>query len=151
MEENYSRPFTGAFLILEVNNKILLSLRRNTPYGEGYYGLVAGHVEEGERIVEAMIREAKEEIGIDIKEEELEIIHVMSQYSDRENIHFFLRCKNWQGEIVNNEPDKCGELAFFDYDCLPENTLPAIKYVLNQINSKNMFSEFGWLREKIEL
>lgn len=42
-----------------------------------------------------MQREALEEAGIKIKEEDLEIVHVMHRKTpDRESIDYFLTCKN---------------------------------------------------------
>ena len=46
--------------------EILLLLRENTGYLDGYYDLPGGHVDENEDLFAAMIREAKEELGIEI-------------------------------------------------------------------------------------
>lgn len=46
------------------NEKILLA--RNVHFPEGYYSLVAGYVDIGESIEDAVKREAKEEIGLEI-------------------------------------------------------------------------------------
>ena len=56
----------SVYLILERDGKILLGRRCNTGFLDGHYGLAAGHAEAYETFREAMVREAKEEIGIDI-------------------------------------------------------------------------------------
>ena len=40
------------------------------------YDLPGGHLEQGEDLYKAMIREAKEEIGITIQRENMQIVHV---------------------------------------------------------------------------
>ena len=50
--------------------EVLLALRKNTGYRDGEYELPGGHVEEGEDLMQAMVREAKEELLINIKEED---------------------------------------------------------------------------------
>jgi 8-oxo-dGTP diphosphatase len=60
-----------AAIILENDNReILLYLRDNKPDipFPNYWDLIGGHVEEGETPEEALIREVKEELDIDLKE-----------------------------------------------------------------------------------
>ena len=54
---NPSRPFIGVFLLLVDNGKILL-LRRYDDHLKDYFMPVAGHVDEGETVTGALIREA---------------------------------------------------------------------------------------------
>ena len=54
-------------LILINQNKILVQKRKGTKLWPGYYGLPAGHIEIGENQYEALIREVKEELGVEIK------------------------------------------------------------------------------------
>ena len=48
------------------NNKILLQKRKGSKLWPGYYALPAGHIDKGENQYEALIREAKEELNIEI-------------------------------------------------------------------------------------
>lgn len=68
---------TAVHLILIEDKKILLQKRYNTGYEDGNYSIVAGHIDGNESVIKAMQREALEEAGIKIKEEDLEIVHVM--------------------------------------------------------------------------
>ena len=41
-------------------------------------------------------------------------------------INFFCFTDKYQGEIKNNEPDKCEDIAWYDIDNLPENLMKHI-------------------------
>ena len=101
-------------LFLLKEDKILLLRRHNTGYEDGNYSTVAGHVDGGEQLKIAMIRETKEEVGIEIMPEDLEIVGVMHSITDKEYISFFLKALDWSGEIKNMEPDQCSHLTWFD-------------------------------------
>ena len=66
-------------LILEKEDKILLMKRKNTGYEDGKYALPGGHVEANEEIRNAMIREAKEEIGIHLDLQDIQLYKVMNR------------------------------------------------------------------------
>jgi len=69
--------FVCVYLILKRGDQMCLLLRKNTGYYDGYYGLIAGHVEEGESAVAGMIREAYEEAGIELIASQINVVHVM--------------------------------------------------------------------------
>ncbi|MCH9620698.1 MAG: hypothetical protein S4CHLAM20_00990 [Chlamydiia bacterium] len=142
-----SKANVNVYLLLMKEGKLLLSLRENTGYEDNKWSLVSGHQEEEESALYAMIREAKEEINIDVKESDLQVVHTMHRRTDRENIDIFIKCSNWQGEINNNEPEKCGGLEFHSIDVLPTNIIGYIKEAIQMINSKMIYSEFGWKKQ----
>lgn len=126
---------------------VLLSLRINTGYEDGKYSVVAGHVESGESIIEAGIREAKEEAGVDITPSHFKIVGSMHRKSDDERIDYFAVVETWAGEIHNCEENKCGGLHWYPINNLPNNTIPYIKFAINKTfggNSVLWYEEFGW-------
>jgi 8-oxo-dGTP pyrophosphatase MutT (NUDIX family) len=135
---------SAVHLFLIQNDKILLLRRYNTGYEDGNYSVVAGHLNGGEKIVTAAIREAKEEVGIDIREGDVEIVQMMHRVSDDERIDFFVAVSTWSGEIVNNEPDKCDDLSWFPLDKLPENTIPYVRQAIKNYQQDIPFSNLGW-------
>ena len=64
MAKERHKLIPSVYLVLIKNNKILLLRRFNTGFMDGYYSLPAGHVESNETLTSAMVREAKEEIGM---------------------------------------------------------------------------------------
>lgn len=140
MAERY-KCRVAIYLILEKDGKVLLSKRQNTGYKDGFYGLVQGHLEEGEGVKEAMIREAKEEACIDIKLEDLHFSTAGHQNVDMPYVDFVFWADKWQGEIQNGEPDSCGGLEWFDINNIPENTIFQIKKYIEAYKNKDKFLE----------
>ncbi len=134
----------NAFLILRQGDKVLFHLRKNTGYNDEMWGVISGHVEDGEPATVGMIREAKEEIGITISQASLKVVHVVHHKSNRLNLNIFFECTKWEGSITNMEPDKCEKLEFFSLDALPANTIDANRVVLEYIREGKFYSELGW-------
>lgn len=142
MTKKRFRAIPAVYLLLIKNGKILLLLRKNTGFEDGNYGLVSGHLEPNETIMQAMVRETKEEAGIDINLNDLELLHVLNrQELDNERIDFFFSATNWNGDIINNEPHKCDGLEWFDLDNLPNNIIDYINQVLKDIKNKKIYRE----------
>lgn len=136
----------AAYLLLFHEGQILLSRRFHTGWHDGEYSLVAGHLDGDETVVDTMIREAKEEAGITVKPEDLQVVHTMHRIlkGEYEYIDFYLTAKTWTGEITNLEPNKCDELGWFSLEKLPSNTLPHIRQVLDCYNKHITFSEMNF-------
>lgn len=144
MSSDRFRLISAVHLFLVQDNHILLLRRYNTGYEDGNYSVVAGHLDGGEPIRKAMVREAREEAGIDIHPNNLSVAHVMHRVADQEKIDWFLVATEWKGEITNCEPGKCDDLSWFPIDSLPENTIPYIKSAIDHWQRGSVFSEFGW-------
>jgi len=144
MSKERFKLIVDVHLLLINNGKIVLLKRANTGYEDGKYGLIAGHADGNETAMEAMIREAREEAGIEINPGDLEFRLVMHRKTDREQVGFFFTAREYRGEPRNAEPEKCSELDWFDLDNLPENIIPYIKKSIELLNSGVNYYEFGW-------
>ncbi len=144
MKERYQSK-VAVFLILtrEENGKteILLQERYNTGYMDGKYDAAcSGHLEKGESVSMALVREAKEEIGIDINEKDLRFVELIHSYKE-DYINVFFTTKKYSGTPKIMEPEKCDDLRWFDIENLPENIFQRIKNVLININKGILYDD----------
>lgn len=152
MAEDKFKAVPAAYLMLVDQGKILLLKRsKKKRFGGGQYSLVAGHIEDNENPAQAMVREAKEEAGIELLPQDLRVAHLMyRQKAFQDNlpyVDFFLLCERWRGEIQNMEPEKCEELRWVPMDDLPSETMPQIRQVIECFRRNEFYSEYGWNRE----
>jgi len=140
------RARVAVYLVLREKDQILMAKRKNTGYQDGNYSLVSGHLEEGESAKEGLVREIKEEAGIDIRREDLKIAHTLYRPKDS-YVCFFFEAKKWEGEIKNMEPEKCSEIMWFSKNNLPKNIAPEIKLALKNIRKELVFGEDDFRKE----
>ena len=138
------KPLIGTYLMLIQDGKILLQKRRGGYY-DGKYSLVAGHTGKGETVIEAIIREAKEESNISLNPDNLEVKVVVHEpntpYRGRtiDIINIFVFTDTYEGQIKNNEPKRCSELNFYPLDNLPAETLPYIKEAIKAFQTGKIY------------
>ena len=131
----------------EINGKaeILLQLRQNTGVWDGYWDLSAsGHVENGESLKQAAVRELKEELDINVYEGDLEFVHVSHNKIQEVYYTFYFNIKAYSGKIKVNEPEKCAWLRWFDAQSLPKNIIFIRKIALENYNKNIIYDEIGW-------
>jgi 8-oxo-dGTP diphosphatase len=130
---------TAVFVILEQDNKIFFLRRANTGWADGMLTIPAGHVDKGDFVREAAIKETKEEALVDIQIDDLEFVHV--DYIRDEYVNFYFRAKNWTGEPGLGEPHLASEALWIDKNNLPEDVTPQLKRVFKQLQENAFFSE----------
>ena len=143
-KRNKSVP--AVYIILKKDSEILLGRRQNTTYYDGWYGVPADHIEAKELPISALIREAKEEVGININPKDVRLIHTLyrtahDETGDRSDYFFII--EKWRGEPVIMEPEKCDDLKWFSVDQLPENTIHHERYVIESIKQGMNYSEIN--------
>ena len=127
----------AVFIVLKNEaGHVLLQQRANTGYLDGYYDFAcSGHVDAGESLHEAAIRELKEEIDITAKPDDLKLVHVNQNFLDKAYINFTFELDVWQGTPKICEPHKCSDLQFFD-----KNNLPSKCTVNVRLNEREAFA-----------
>lgn len=83
------------------------------------------------------MREVKEEVNLDVLENDLEIVHISHRIcSDRVYYDVYMEVKKYNWNLQINEPEKCSELLFVDISKLPEDNF--VMYDIEQyVKSKN--------------
>ena len=140
--KNFTVP--AVYIILERVNEVLLSRRFQTGYQDGNYNLPAGHVDEGELPLAALLREVKEEIGVELILEDVRFVHTMYRAKadmTGQRADYFFTTTKWKGEPKNLEPDKCDDVRWFTYDNLPEKMTPHVRLALENAKRGIAFSE----------
>jgi len=131
-------------LLLRRGEEVLLGMRQNTGWRDGYWHVPAGHGEDGEPATAALIREAAEEVGIEIDPIDVRFVHLVHHRTDTARLATFFEVTRWRGAPVNAEPDKCAGWQWFPRHALPG---PMIEYTLQAITSYlegEPYSELGW-------
>ena len=68
MSFDTATPYLAVYLYMKRGETCLFVKRANTSWMDGFYGFPAGKVEKDEPIFQAAIREAREEVGVEINE-----------------------------------------------------------------------------------
>lgn len=134
----------AVYVVLRKSGAVCLIRRANTGYCDGQLTLPSGHIEPNESIFRSAIREVEEEIGVNISEQNLKLVHVMKRRVNEGvyYVDFYFEADEWDGEPSNRELDKSSELIW-DTPINVKNDLIDHVYVsLNSIQNKIMVSEF---------
>lgn len=125
-------------------DQVLLLRRLNTGYADGQYSVPAGHLDGGETVIAAAAREGLEETGVRIEASDVDFSSVVHRKDGDERVDFFVHIRNWQGEPINTEPDKCDDLRWVQVDALPDNVIPYVRKAIENHRGGIKFLEFGW-------
>lgn len=135
------RPNVQCLLIKD--NQILLGKRRGgKDKAAGTFGVPAGHIEEGESILECAKRELKEETTLDTNPENLEVF-CLTEETQAENGHHYLNIgvlvEDWSGEVKTGEPDKCTGWKWYTLSNLPSPLFKPSKEVIDCYENNRSF------------
>ena len=137
MKERFKTAVPVGAILINEDNKILLQKRCNTGYMDGMYAIVSGHLEKNESMLSGIIREVKEEIGVELSSDKVEFVCIIRRGDNDDYINSYFKCDNFAGDVKNMEIDKCTELKWFNINELPDNIIPndkrAIKNMINNI------------------
>ncbi len=107
------------FLIDE--ERILLAMKKRS-FGEGKWNGVGGKLMPNESIESSLVRETEEEIGVKVKENNLEKVAIINFYFDDkpdwdQECHVFIS-KKWEGNPTESEEMKP---EWFNFSLIPYN------------------------------
>ena len=129
-------------IIRNSEGKMLLQRRQNTKLWPGFLALPAGHIDHGENAYEALIREAKEELNIEINIDDIIDTFVVNRKNKSLPSYYdvYFEVKGYKGDITINEPLKCSELVWANIDDLPNDM---IDFEIEAINNNKKGIKFS--------
>lgn len=138
MLESRTRLVAAAYVALRRGDEVLLQLRAGTGYRDGYWALLAGHVEQDESVLEAAVREAAEEAGVGLDPADLEPLTTLHRFEPggppvEQRVDFFFQTRRWTGEPEVREPHRTADMGWFALDALPEPVVPHELQVLTAL------------------
>ena len=142
--KNLITPAVG--LWLERDGKIFVGRRQNTGYHDGLLNLPAGHIDPDETPQEAIVRECKEEIGIDIDPADLEFLHVqynrnLKEGSEDRTHYYFKLVVDESVTPTNTEPEKCSEVFWLPIGERTDEFFPFMRGAVEAMIRGEAYSE----------
>jgi 8-oxo-dGTP diphosphatase len=139
LSELGSRPTVGIQVAVRTLDSILLQLRQNS-FGAGTWCMPGGHLEFGESFEDAAARELLEETGLYAS-----VLNTLGSintpYESTHYVQILVQALEYVGTPTIREPDKCGDLKFFDLRELPTPLFPptadALKILVGKEKEQN--------------
>lgn len=144
-----ARHLIDVHLLLVRDGRVLLSRRRDpNPLFDGRWHLPSGKLDAGESVLGAAVREAEEEIGVRLDPAGLRLVHTVHAVRSglEPRLGLFFEARDWAGEPVNREPEKCSGLGWFALDALPPDVIDYPAAGLAGYRAGTPFSAYGWDR-----
>jgi 8-oxo-dGTP pyrophosphatase MutT (NUDIX family) len=107
---------------------------------DGHWATLAGHVDPGESVHEAAVREAAEEAGIVVDPADLVPLTVLHRFERggpavEQRVDVFFSTTRWTGVPKVREADKAAAMGWFALTELPEPMVPHERLVLDTLAS----------------
>ena len=138
-------------MALRRGSALFLLHRSNTGFADGWYSLPGGHQELGESVTAAVVRECREETGVEvIHHKPLAVLPYRSTRVGKPaaqgvNFVFLTEISGLEPRVI--ETDKFDHGDFFAFDHLPDNTLPWVRDLVQRLgddNSDFCLLEYEW-------
>ncbi|MFC7876781.1 NUDIX domain-containing protein [Isoptericola sp. NPDC057391] len=136
------RVVPAAYVYLRREGQVLLQLRQGTGFRDGHWAAAAaGHVEAGESVRAAAVREAREELGVVVDPADLVPVTTMHRGVPggpalEQRADFFFTATRWSGSPEIREPAKVADLRWFPFVALPDPVVPHELVVLRALHDE---------------
>jgi 8-oxo-dGTP pyrophosphatase MutT (NUDIX family) len=151
MKQRFLTPSAVILILLKQEygkTKVLLQKRSNTGFADGLWDLsCSGHVEHGESMTAAVIREAQEELGIRINADKLHFVTLIHKREEERDVTYYngyFSCSDFCGVPKICEQNKCSDLQWYYIDNLPTDLINDRKWAINAYFNKIPYIEYGW-------
>jgi 8-oxo-dGTP diphosphatase len=145
------QKFTLGFIFNQTLNSVLLIHKNRPEWQKGLINGIGGKVEEGESVLACIVREAREETGLDSEERDW-VQYVQLHGKDWEIEGF---CMKYAGDMAHARKAEDQKIEWFHVDALPANVIsnlkwliPAAKEQLQKRSIQSMVVEYEILENK---
>lgn len=142
------RAAVAVYGVLHDGDRVLLMRRAGSGYHDGELSLPAGHVDGGEDVRSALMRELGEELEISVSPEACRLSAVAhrapASSTDHEYIDLFFSVDRWTGTPSIGEPTKCSELIWVETDRLPSDTIDYVRRAILACDAGETLVLDGW-------
>lgn len=137
MIEEGPQTRVGSGVVIVQDGMTLLAKRRGS-HAQGMWGSMGGHVKFGESPIETSIREAREELGIEIGN--LRFLTVLNMVRDGKHyIDVSFVADLIAGEPKIQEPHRIEEIGWFSLDELPQPLFDPVRVCLEAIKTNQQY------------
>jgi mutator protein MutT len=121
----------GAIIENEKGKVLFMKRTKNCKYDADMWSVPAGKVQANETPEEAIVREIREELGIDSKivGKIYESKEILDEKKRLTTIAYV--CRVVKGEPEIKEPEKCSEVAFFSIRSLPSPLVKRVEKIIS--------------------
>lgn len=145
MPDRYT-SIIDAHVLLWRDSRVLLLRRSGKVFASGKLCLPSGHLEKDESIVDTAVRETREETGITLDPDDLDMILAVHRRNPdgHTRFGFFFQPRHWSGTPVNREPGKYSEIVWADPHHLPPDMVDYTAAGIAAIRHGTHFALDGW-------
>ncbi len=147
MQDILKLPIYVGIILMQDTSYFLIE-RKNTNWAQGYWNFPGGLVDPHETVMQAAIRETREEIGVIVNPEDFELVQVIhikkSTTNTQDIIGIYFKAHRWTGIPHNAEPEKITGAQWYSLQALPSKITEHAQLALNGLKTGTRYSENGW-------
>lgn len=138
-QNRINKRIIGFGVVIAKDRKVLLGYQTRW-YEKPCWAFPGGKVEEGETIEQAVIREVKEECGLEVSDLEFITFFEDIFQGTTHVISLVVKANSFKGEPKVLEPEKCQKWEWFEVDNIPENRSENLNRLINSKYWKDLFN-----------
>jgi 8-oxo-dGTP diphosphatase len=129
----------AVYALLRRDGHVLLLRRAGSGFHDGELSLPAGHVDEGEDALSAVVREIGEELLVTVEPPDCRLAPTGHSTPERPGddayVDLFFTVDRWSGQPRVAEPEKASELLWVPTSDLPDDVIPFVAEAVEAISS----------------